>query len=78
MLEPNQRDEFAPMPFCIKALTPEGAATRYLVYSTDKDFVPVTANNADEAVKQSGIAAPVRIIREEVMGRLILERSMFE
>lgn len=78
MLEPNQRDEFAPMPFCIKTLTPEGAATRYLIYSSNKDFVPVVANNADEAVKQSGIAMPVRIIREEVMRQLILERSMFE
>ena len=73
----RRKEEFDKIPFCVKMLGAEAAATRYLVYRTDKEFVSVNAASADEAVRLAGVESPQRILREETLQRLMLTQDMF-
>ncbi len=76
-LKPPRKDPFEPLPLAVKALDPQVAATRYLVYSSPQEHKMVNAESADEAARLSGIVKPFRIVREDALRKLMLDKSMF-
>lgn len=76
---PPHATQFEAYPYVNKAL-PDGMLEKsaYRVYTSATESVSQEAASAQEALKLSGIENPLRIVRENTLGGLILDSGMFQ
>lgn len=76
--EDTDRGRFSPFPYISK--TPQGKQEMgsYLVYASAAECKHVKAVSAAEAMRVSGIAQPIKIVRFNPMNQVMLPQGMFE
>lgn len=56
----------------------DGPVSTYLVYDSPKTYKRVEAASVNKAIKLAGIEKPLRVVRECMFNKVLLDNKVFE